>query len=165
MYSLNEAFIHFVQHSFILKSKVRACKAHAQEARDAQLRVEDNLKNARLQIEVRDAEIKRIPELESKLEATLKKVETRDFKIRRIRELNVKLEEEKKMTFEVIEGEKAFLLEEFKTKKDPTVDMALYQIWANNPDLDMSFLADRETEFITKWQARLEEEEARLDAE
>ena len=40
-----------------------------------------------------------------------------------LEELNAKLEEEKKATFEIIEGEKARLLEEFKTK---------------NPDLDTS---------------------------
>ena len=68
------------------------------------------------------------------------------------------------MTFEVIEGEKARLLEEFKTKKDHAVDMVMYLIWVNNPDLDISFLANLETKFITKWQARLEEEEFKLEA-
>ena len=110
-------------------------------------------------------EVQRIPEIESKLEATSKEIEVQDSEIKKIWELNGKLEEENKMTFEVIEGEKARLLEEFKTKKDRTVDMEMYQIWVNNPNLDTSFLSNLETDFIAKWQARLEEEEAILEAE
>ncbi|XP_062093637.1 uncharacterized protein LOC133799655 [Humulus lupulus] len=166
------AFLSLIQHNFILKCKVTTSKVHAQEARNAQLKAEDDLKKARLELEVaqremeaRDEEIKKVQELDIKLEATWKEVETRDSEIKRVQELNAKLEEDKKMNFKFIKSEKARLLEKLKTKIDCTVDMAMYRIWANNPDLDTSFLSDRETEFITRWKARLEEEESKLDAE
>ncbi|XP_062103317.1 uncharacterized protein LOC133814364 [Humulus lupulus] len=115
------------------------------EARDAQLRLEDELKAAKLEVAARDAaiqklselesrlevalkEAQKVPDLESTLEVTLKEVEAKNFEIKEIQELNAKLEEEKKMTFDVIEGEKARLLEEFKTKKDRAVDMVMYRI-------------------------------------
>ncbi|XP_062099777.1 uncharacterized protein LOC133805619 [Humulus lupulus] len=161
---------------------VAISKALAQEARDAQFKLKDDLKAARLEFAARDVaiqkipelesrleatlkEVQRIPEIESKLEATSKEIEVRDSEIRKIQKLNAKLKEEKKMTFEVIEGEKARLLEEFKTKKDRVVHMAMYQIWINNTDLDTSFLANLEIEFIARWHARLEKEEARLEVE
>ena len=62
-----------------------------------------------------------------------------------------------------MEGEKGSLLEEFKEKKDRAVDMAMYRIWANNVDLDTSFLGPLEAKLVAKWQARLDEEETARD--
>ena len=56
--------------------------------------------------------------------------------------------------------EKAHLLAEFEEKKDRSVDLAMYRIWASNADLDTSFLGSFEVELVAKWQARLDEEEA-----
>ncbi|XP_062075872.1 uncharacterized protein LOC133779999 [Humulus lupulus] len=186
---VSKALVFFVQHNFMLNNEVPASREIPQETRDAQLRLEDELKTMKLDVAARDATIQKVYELKSKLEVALKEVQKvpdlklmlavtlkeveaknseimeKNSEIKEIRELNAKMEEEKKMTFKVIEGEKAHLLEEFKNKKDRAVDMAMYLIWVSNLDLDTSFLANLEADFIAKRQARLEEEEARLEAE
>ena len=114
--------------------------SYAQESKDLQLKLADEFKAAR-----------------SKLEAEIKEKNSR---IEELEKLNAKLEEEKKATFEIIEGEKARLLEEFKQRKDRAVDMAMYRIWASNADLDTSFLGTFKDELLAKWKARLEAEDA-----
>ena len=89
-------------------------------------------------------------ELESKLEAKDSDIKEKDSRIKELQELNAKLEGEKTATFDIIEGEKARLLEEFKAKKDHVIDMAIYRIWVNNPELDTSFLETLEAEFIDR---------------
>ncbi|XP_062104852.1 uncharacterized protein LOC133816306 [Humulus lupulus] len=163
---LSSAFLTFIQHNYILNQEVATSKVHAQEARDAQLRAKDDLKKARLEmeaarreVEAKDAEIKTVQELDATLEATRKEVEARDIDIRRVQGKNAKLEEDKKTTFEFIESENACLLEEFRTKKDHIVDMAMYRIWANKPDLDTSFCPpgkpslspDGKLDWMRKW--------------
>ncbi|XP_062119065.1 uncharacterized protein LOC133832782 [Humulus lupulus] len=77
---------------------------------------------------------------------------------------NAQLEEEKAATFKIIENEKARLLNEFQEKKDKAVDQAMYKIWANNADLDTSFLGPLEAKLVDQWNARLEAEEAAREA-
>ena len=127
--------------------------SYAQELKELQLKLADDFKATR-----------------SKLEAEIEKVKVelkeKSSRVEELEKINAKLEEEKKATYEVMEDAKARLLEEFKQRKDRAVDMAMYRIWANNADLDMSFLGTFEDELLAKWQARLEAEEAaREDAE
>ena len=57
-----------------------------------------------------------------KLSARLTELEQENV---RVKETNSKLKEEKAATFEIMEGEKSHLLEEFKEKKDRAVDIAM----------------------------------------
>ena len=75
--------------------------SYAQESKNLQLKLADEFKAARSKLE---AEIE-------KLKAELKEKSSR---VEELEKLNAKLEEEKKATFEIMEGEKAHLLEEFK---------------------------------------------------
>ncbi|XP_062094039.1 uncharacterized protein LOC133800082 [Humulus lupulus] len=156
------ALITFFQYNYVLNHEVTTSKVHAQDARDAQLRAEDDLKKARQEQETAQHGMEatqREPEM------IRREVEAKETEIKRIQELNSKLEEDKKMNFEFIESEKAHLLDEFKTKKDHAFDMVMYRIWTTNPDLDTSFLSIKETEYVNRFQARLEEEEVRLEAQ
>ena len=98
----------------------------------------------------------------SKLEAEIKE---KDSRIKEPEELNANLKEEEKATFDIIEGEKACLLEEFHQKEDRAVDMTMYRIRANNADLDTSILDTLEDEFLARWQAHLEAEDVEEEAE
>ncbi|XP_062093577.1 protein LONG AFTER FAR-RED 3-like [Humulus lupulus] len=57
------AFVSFVQHNFMLNNEVIASKALALEARDAHLKLKDELKVAKLEVASRDAAIQKISEL------------------------------------------------------------------------------------------------------
>ena len=129
--------------------------SYTQEVKNLQIKLADELKAAKLTMS----------ELESKLEAKDSEIKERDSRIKELEELNAKLEEEKKATFDILKGEKACLLGEFKQKKDHAVDMAMYRIWANNVDLTTSFLDNLEDEFLKRWQAQLDKEDARDEAE
>ncbi|XP_062118692.1 uncharacterized protein LOC133832351 [Humulus lupulus] len=150
---ISSALAVVAQLNYKLNNEVHASMYNAQESKDLQLKLTDEFKTAKLKLEA---------ELE-KLKAELKEKSSR---VEELEKLDAKLEEEKKATFEIIEGEKARLLEEFKQRKDRAVDMAMYRIWANDVDLNTSFLGSFEDEFLEKWQAQLEAEEAaREDAE
>ena len=112
----------------------------AQESRDLQLKTTNELKDSKTELE--------------KVKARLAELE----------KANAKLEEEKAATFEIIENEKVCLLNKFKEKKDKAVDQAMYKIWANNADLDTSFLGPLEAKLVDQWNARLEAEEAAREA-
>ncbi|XP_062102094.1 proteasome subunit alpha type-7-like [Humulus lupulus] len=71
------------------------------ELKNLQLKLPDELKATKSKLEAKDSEIK-----------------DRESRIKGLEELNAKLEEEKKATFDIIEGEKVCPLEEFKQKKD-----------------------------------------------
>ncbi|XP_062078266.1 uncharacterized protein LOC133782862 isoform X2 [Humulus lupulus] len=173
------AFAAFVQQKFKLNIEVLASQAHAHEAKNLQLKVIDEVKVAMLKVsefqkklEVALASSQRVSNLKSTMVVTLKEVEAKnseikekESKIRELQELNAKLEEDKNATFDIIKGEKAHLLEEIKKKKDHVVDMAMYHIWVNNPDLDTSFLDNLEAKFVERWQTRLDEEDARAEVE
>ncbi|XP_062110845.1 uncharacterized protein LOC133822497 [Humulus lupulus] len=132
----------------------------AQEAKDLQLKLSDELKATKEKVEAGAEELKaRSSELE-KMNARLAELEQENA---RVKETNAKLEEEKAATFEIMEGEKSRLLEEFKEKMDRAVDMAMYRIWANNVDLDTSFLGPLEAKLVAQWQARLDDEEIARD--
>ncbi|XP_062103828.1 uncharacterized protein LOC133814944 [Humulus lupulus] len=120
-----------------------------------ELKLADEFKAAKSKLEA---------ELEEK-NSRIKELEEENSRVKELKKLNAKLEEEKKATFDIMEGEKARLLEEFKQKKDRAVDMAMYKIWANNVDLDTSFLGTLEDELLAKWQARLEAKEVEEEAE
>ncbi|XP_062099723.1 probable aquaporin NIP5-1 [Humulus lupulus] len=107
-------------------------KALAQESRDAQLRLADELKVAQQEIASRDIALRNMSKLEATLTMTMKEVENKNSELKALREQNTKFEEEKVATFDIFEGEKARLLEEFKAKKDHAVDMVMYRIWVNN---------------------------------
>ncbi|XP_062094319.1 uncharacterized protein LOC133800377 [Humulus lupulus] len=162
--SVAKALASFVQHNFKLNNEVFGSRAHSQEAKNLRLKLADELKAATLKVSELESKLEaalesaqKVSDLESMMAVALKEFEAKNYeikekdsKIKELQELNAKLEEEKKATFEIIEGEKARLLEEFKTKKDHFVDMHLGKL---------------EAEFIEKWQARLEEEEDKLEAE
>ena len=93
-------------------------------------------------------------ELEVTLAMTLKEVENKNVELKVLQEQNAKLEGEKATTFDIIKGE-----------KDHVVDMEMYRIWVNNPELDTSFLDTLEAEFVDRWQTRLDKEDAMLKAE
>ena len=92
--------------------------SYAQELKDLQLKLSDELKATKAKMEA-EAE-----QLKAKT-AELEKVNARLVELEKI---NAKLEEEKAITFEIMEGEKTRLLEEFKEKKDRAVDLAMYRI-------------------------------------
>ncbi|XP_062089315.1 uncharacterized protein LOC133795872 [Humulus lupulus] len=54
-----------------------------------------------------------------------------------------RLKEEKNSAFEILEDEK-HMLEEFKAKKDWATNWAMYMMWSLNPEMDTSFLQDKE---------------------
>ncbi|XP_062080446.1 uncharacterized protein LOC133785210 [Humulus lupulus] len=139
------AFASFSQLNYKLNNEVHSSMSYTQESKNLQIKLADELKATK-----------------SKLEAEIKE---KDSKIKELEEKNAKLEEDKKATFDIIEGEKARLLEEFKQKKDHAINMAMYRIWANNANLDTSFLDTLEDEFLSRWQARLEAEDAEEEAE
>ncbi|XP_062115046.1 uncharacterized protein LOC133829198 [Humulus lupulus] len=112
---LTSAVAAFAQLKYKLNNEVHSSLSYAQEAKTLQIKLTDELKATE-------------SELKSKLEAKDSEIRKRDSKIKELEELNAKLEEEKKATFDIIEGEKARLLEEFKRKKDHAIDMAMYRI-------------------------------------
>ncbi|XP_062079650.1 uncharacterized protein LOC133784226 [Humulus lupulus] len=131
------------QLNYKLNNEVHSSMSYAQESKNLQLKLTDEFKVAKAKMEAEAEQMKaRIVELE-KVNARLEDLE----------KINAKLEEEKKATFEIMEGEKARLLAEFKEKKDRAVDLAMYRNWANNADLDTSFLGSFEEELVAKWQA------------
>ena len=138
------------QLNYKLNNEVHSSKSYAQEAKDLQLKLSDELKATKAKMETEVEQLKAKTAKLEKLNARLVKLE----------KINAKLEEEKAATFEIMEGEKARLLAEFKEKKDRAVDLAMYRIWASNANLDTSFLGSFEEELVAKWQARLDEEEA-----
>ncbi|XP_062096174.1 uncharacterized protein LOC133801954 [Humulus lupulus] len=125
------SFAAVAQLNYKLYNEVHSSMSYAQESKNLQLKLTDEYKAAKAKMEAETEQMKaRIVELEK---------------------FNVKLEEEKKATFEIMEGEKARLL---------AVDLAMYRIWASNADLDTSFLGSFEEELVAKWQAWLDAEEA-----
>ena len=119
----------------------------AQASRDLQLKTADELKDSKAELE--------------KVKAELEQVKTRLAKLERA---NAKLEKEKAATFEIMENEKARLLDEFKEQKEKAVDQAMYKIWVDNADLDTSFLGPLEAKYVERWNARLEASEAAREA-
>ncbi|XP_062113729.1 uncharacterized protein LOC133824766 [Humulus lupulus] len=126
--------------------------SYAQEVKDFQLKLKDEYKAVKSKLEAEVKEMSsRVEELE-KLNAELEEAKNKlKEKSSMVEELNAKLEEEKKATFEIMEGKKAHLLEEFKERKDRTVDLVMYRIWASNADLDTNFLGSFEDKLIAKW--------------
>ena len=102
----------------------------------------------------------RLAELE-KTKAELEQAKTR---LAELEKANAKLEEEKAATFDIMEGEKARLLNEFKEQKERAVDQAMYKIWVDNADLDTSFLGPLEATYVERWNARLEASVAAREA-
>ena len=105
----------------------------AQELRNLQLKMADELKAAKTEVEAKTAELEKV-----------------NARLAELERANAKLEEEKAATFEIMENEKARLLTEFKEKKDKAVDLAMYRIWASNADLDTGFLGSFEAGFVAK---------------
>ena len=66
-----QAFAAFVQHNFKLNNEVATSRAHAQEARDAQLKLADELKAMRLEAAAGEAAILKVSEQELKLKDAL----------------------------------------------------------------------------------------------
>ena len=129
----------------------------AQESRDLQLKMTDELKDSKTELE----NVKtRLAELE-KAKAELEQAKTR---LAELEKANAKLEEEKAATFEIMESEKARLLDEFKEKKERAVDQAMYKIWVDNADLDTNFLGPLKAKYVERWNARLEASEAAREA-
>ena len=55
--------------------------------------------------------------------------------------------------------ERAKLKKKIEEAEDKSVDMAWYRMWANNPDLDLSFLENELDRTLAIWKARLAEED------
>ncbi|XP_062115001.1 uncharacterized protein LOC133829082 [Humulus lupulus] len=148
------------QLNYKLNNEIHSSRSYAQEAKDLQLKLNDELKATKAKVETGAEELRAKSSKLEKLNARLPELEEENA---RVKETNAKLEEEKAATFEIMEGEKSRLLEEFKEKKDRAIDMAMYRIWANNVDLDTSFLGPLEAKLVAQWQARLDDEETARD--
>ncbi|XP_062083096.1 uncharacterized protein LOC133789303 isoform X2 [Humulus lupulus] len=98
------AFVISAQLNYKLTNEVHTSMSLAQESRDLQLKTADELKDSK---------------------AELEKVKTR---LAELEKANAKLEEEKAATFEIMESEKARILNEFKENKEKAVDQAMYKI-------------------------------------
>ncbi|XP_062083387.1 uncharacterized protein LOC133789611 [Humulus lupulus] len=131
--------------------------SYTQESKGLQLKLANEFKAAKSKLE---AELKEKSSRVEELEMLNTELREKSARAEELEKLNAKLVEDKKVTFEIMEGEKARLLEEFKQRKDRAVDMTMYMIWANNVDLDTSFLGSFEDELLAKWQAWPEAEEA-----
>ena len=155
------------QLNYKLNNEIHSSKSYAQEAKDLHLKASDDLKAANAKLEAGAEELKaKASELE-KLNTRLAELEKENARLAelekentRLQEANKKLKEDQAATFDIIEGEKARLLAEYKEKKDQAVDSAMYRMWANNEDLDTSFLGPHEATLLDRWNARLEKEEA-----
>ncbi|XP_062100774.1 uncharacterized protein LOC133806695 [Humulus lupulus] len=121
----------------------------AQKSKDLQLKMADELKDSKTELE----KVKtRLVELE-KTKAELEQAKTR---LAELEKANAKLKEDKAATFDIMESEKARLLDEFKEQKEKAIDQAMYKIWVDNADLDTSFLGPLEAKYVERWNARLE---------
>ena len=147
MFFVCQALAVDAQLNYRLNNEVHSSMTLAQEEKDLQLKLSDELKSTKAKVEAGAKELKvKISDLQ-KQNAKLSELEKENA---RVKEVNAKLEEEKAVTVEIIESEKAHLLEEFKEKKDRVVDLAMYRIWANNVDLDTSFLGHLEAKLVAK---------------
>ena len=115
----------------------------AQKSKDLELKMVDELKDSKSELE--------------KLKTRLEELEKSNAELEKA---NAKLEEEKSVTFDFMESEKARLLDEYKEQKEKAVDQAMYKLWADNADLDTSFLGPLEATYVERWNARLEASEA-----
>ncbi|XP_062079803.1 uncharacterized protein LOC133784499 [Humulus lupulus] len=159
------------QLNYRLNNEIHSSKSYAQEAKDFQLKASGDLKAENDKLEAGAEELKaKASELE-KLNTRLAELEKENARLAeldkenaRLQEDNKKLQEDQAATFDIIEGEKARLLAEYKEKKDQAVDSPMYRMWANNEDLDTSFLGHLEAKLLDEWNARLEVEEAAREA-
>ena len=55
--------------------------------------------------------------------------------------------------------ERADLQAKLIKEENAIIDLAMYRIWSVNPDIDVSSMGSKQMEILTKWKARLAEEE------
>ncbi|XP_062081035.1 uncharacterized protein LOC133785837 [Humulus lupulus] len=154
-----------VSHKLACEAKVSQTKAEValKEANDELVTVEAESRRQKVELErskinhnITKVELDRV---KVKLETKTFESESHKSKLDRLWNQVSQLEEEKEAIIIVMQEEKARLIEEFITKKDASTDMAMYKIWSMNPDIDTSFLAEKEQAFLEKWRVHLAEEE------
>ena len=149
-----QALVVSAQLNYKLTNEVQTSLSLAQKSKDLELKMADELKDSKSELEKMKT---RLEELE-KSNAELEQAKTC------LEKANAKLEEEKSVTFDFMESEKARLLDEYKEQKEKAVDQAMYKLWADNADLDTSFLGPLEATYVERWNARLEASVAAREA-
>ncbi|XP_062119452.1 uncharacterized protein LOC133833838 [Humulus lupulus] len=101
------------QLNYKLNNEIHSSKSYAQEAKDLQLKLSDDLRAANAKHEAGAEELKAKASKLEKLNARLAELENENT---RLQEANKKLGEDKAATFNIIKGEKARLLAEQREK-------------------------------------------------
>ncbi|XP_062111863.1 uncharacterized protein LOC133823227 isoform X1 [Humulus lupulus] len=102
---VGQALATFAQLNYKLNNEVHSIMSYAQESKNLQLKLAKELKAPKSELKEKDSRIKEIEEMNAKLEA------------------------EKEDTFEILEGEKACLLEEFKQKKNHAIEHFTFDVF------------------------------------
>ncbi|XP_062098726.1 uncharacterized protein LOC133804595 isoform X2 [Humulus lupulus] len=132
------ALVVSAQLNYKLTNEVQTSLNLAQKSKDLELKMIDELKDSKSEIE--------------RLKTRLEELEKSNAELEKAK---AKLEEEKSATFDFMESEKTRLLDEAKEQREKAVDQAMYKLWADNDDLDTSFLGPLEATYVERWNARL----------
>ena len=95
------------QLNYKLNNEVHSSKSYAQESKDLQLKLSDELKATKAKMEAEAEQLKAKTAKLEKLNARLTKLEKMNARVAELEKINAKLKEEKAATFEIIENEKA----------------------------------------------------------
>ena len=142
-----QALVVSAQLNYKLTNEVQTSLNLAQKSKDLELKMIDELKDSKSEIE--------------RLKTRLEELEKSNAELEKAK---AKLEEEKSATLDFMESEKTRLLNESKEQREKAVDQAMYKLWADNADLDTSFLGPLEATYVERWNARLLESTAAREA-
>ncbi|XP_062086199.1 uncharacterized protein LOC133792311 [Humulus lupulus] len=131
-----------------LEGKVTCLERELREAKDTAAASQQRVTLLEAEVEVLRADLQSAQERCASLEAEKAKIDTRTSNFDATKAEIHRLKEKKKC-----------MLEEFKAKKEWATDRAMYRIRSLNPNMDTSFLLDKEEEFLTKLKAQLAKEE------